>query len=213
MTDSNSSGDATLLRIVEALVFAADEPITSAQIAATIVTAGSADGPDETTIEEIVAALNEKYATNGHALRIERWAGGYRMATVESVADHLATFFTQVRSVKLSRPLMETLAILCYRQPVTRVEIEKVRGVTSDYALRRLLELDLIRIAGRAKSIGQPLLYATTDQFLETFGLDSVSDLPSLRDIESLLDDPEFSMERAHLLTLNGLNAPDEAPD
>ena len=130
------------------------------------------------------------------------------MATIDETAPFLQEFFRQELRTKLSRPLMETLAILSYRQPVTRVEIDQVRGVNSDYALRKLLELNLITITGRSESVGNPLLYATTDHFLETFGLNDLDALPNLRDIETLLDDPDFSKERARLLVLNGLNPP-----
>lgn len=206
MTESNPSAERALLQVVEALVFAANEPVTAAQIARTFTTATEGACPDDTTIEDAVSQLNRAYADNGHVLRIEHWAGGYRMATMDEAATYLEEFFRQIRRVKLSRPLMETLAIVSYRQPVARVEIDQVRGVNSDYALRRLLELDLIVITGRAKTVGQPLLYATTNHFLETFGLSELSDLPNLRDIEALLDDPDFSVERARLLILNGFN-------
>ena len=209
MTIVEQVADRTLLNVVEALVFAANEPVTTAQIAKTYKAVADAPGPDDEAIEDAVSALNRAYEQNGHVLRIERWAGGYRMATLDRAAAYLEEFFRQVRRVKLSRPLMETLAIVSYRQPVTRLEIDQVRGVNSDYALRRLLELDMVLITGRSKTIGQPLLYATTDHFLETFGLNNLGDLPNLRDIEALLDDPDFSAERARLLILNGLDGSD----
>ncbi|MDE2956781.1 MAG: SMC-Scp complex subunit ScpB [Bacteroidota bacterium] len=207
MAEIEVAADRTLVNMVEALVFAADEPVSAAEIARTYQVVTEAQGPDEEAIEDAVDLLNRAYQQNGHVLRIEQWAGGYRMATRDRAAAYLEEFFKQIRRVKLSRPLMETLAIVSYRQPVTRLEVDQVRGVNSDYALRRLLELDMILITGRSKSIGQPLLYGTTDHFLETFGLNDLNDLPNLRDIEALLDDPDFSVERARLLILNGLDA------
>ena len=213
MTSIAQVSDRTLLHVVEALVFAANEPVGAQQIANTLAKTTRDRLLDDSAIDGAVDRLNELYESNGHVLRIERWAGGYRMATVDAASVYLEEFFKQVRRVKLSRPLMETLAILSYRQPVTRVEIDQVRGVNSDYALRKLLELELISITGRAETVGQPLLYATTDHFLETFGLSDLGDLPDLRDIEALLDDPEFSSERARLLILNGLNTADPESD
>ena len=208
MTDEQPQVIPTLLQVVEALIFAANEPVTTAEITGAYAATSQEDPPDESTIAEAVELLNDAYVSGGHVLRIERWAGGYRMATIDDTAPFLQEFFRQELRTKLSRPLMETLAILSYRQPVTRVEIDQVRGVNSDYALRKLLELNLITITGRSESVGNPLLYATTDHFLETFGLNDLDALPNLRDIETLLDDPDFSKERARLLVLNGLNPP-----
>jgi segregation and condensation protein B len=116
---------------------------------------------------------------------------------------------------------METLAILAYRQPVTKPEVDFVRGVDSDYAVRRLLDLGLVDVRGRADSVGRPLLYGTTDRFLELFGLNALGDLPNLREIESILDDPSFHRERARLLMkaggftglVPGAASPDAAED
>jgi segregation and condensation protein B len=99
---------------------------------------------------------------------------------------------------------METLAILAYRQPVTRPEVDFIRGVNSDYAIRKLLELGLADVKGRSDSLGRPLLYGTTTRFLEQFGLSNLDDLPTLREIEELLDEPHFDEERAQLLALKG---------
>jgi segregation and condensation protein B len=113
---------------------------------------------------------------------------------------------------------METLAILTYKQPASKPEIDYVRGVDSDYALRRLLDVGLVDVVGRSDSVGRPLLYGTTARFLEEFGLSALDDLPNLREIEELLDDPAFNKERARLLMLSGLDMPmpsaaPEAPD
>ena len=98
---------------------------------------------------------------------------------------------------------MEALAVIAYRQPVTRPEVDFIRGVNSDYAIRKLLEMELVDVEGRADSLGRPLLYGTTDLFLEQFGLNSLEDLPTLREVEELLDDPSFDEERAKLLQLD----------
>lgn len=191
-------------RAVEALVFAADDPLTPRQIAD--VWAVVADEEiDQGEIEEAVDRLNAAYEREGRAFRIRQWAGGYRMATVESIAPYLKTFFQRDRSRRLSRSLMETLAILAYRQPATKPEIDFVRGVDADYALRKLMEIGLVDVTGRSDAVGRPMLYGTTPRFLEEFGLASLDDLPNLREIEDLLGDPAFNKERARLLMLKGL--------
>jgi len=134
--------------------------------------------------------------------------GGYRFATIPDVAGYVQALFATDRQRRLSRTLMESLAILAYRQPVTRSEIEFVRGVDCDYALRKLLEYGLIDVTGRADTVGRPLVYGTTDRFLELFGLNSLSDLPTLRELESLLDDPAFQKEKARMLMTTGIQLP-----
>jgi segregation and condensation protein B len=127
--------------------------------------------------------------------------------------------FVGEQEVSLSRSLMETLAVVAYKQPVTRPEVDFVRGVNSDYAIRKLMEMNLVDVRGRADSLGRPLLYGTTNRFLEQFGLMDLDDLPTLREVEELLDDPSFDEERAKLLKLDveeatdALSETDDAPD
>jgi len=156
--------------------------------------------------EEVAAAverLNDTYDNQGRALEIKSWAGGYRMVTRSSLSPFVRTYYVDEQETSLSRSLMETLAVIAYRQPVTRPEVDFVRGVSSDYAIRKLLEMDLANVEGRADSVGRPLLYGTTDRFLEQFGLEDLDDLPTLREVEDLLDDPAFDDERAQLLQLD----------
>lgn len=207
-----------LARAVEALVFAADEPVTPAQIAGIYAEITQEAPPSADRIQQTVDRLNAGYQEQGRALRIRAWAGGFRMATTGEVAPYLKVYFRRDRSRKLTRSLMETLAILSYKQPATKPEIDYVRGVDSDYALRRLLDVGLIDVVGRSDSVGRPLLYGTTARFLEEFGLSDLEALPNLREIEELLNDPAFNKERARLLMLKGLDTPQpseapEAPD
>ena len=197
-----------LARAVEALVFAADEPITVAQIAEIYAEITQEARPPAKHIQAAVDQINAGYEQMGRALRIRAWAGGFRMATTDEVAPYLKVYFRHDRSRKLTRSLMETLAILSYKQPVTKPEIDYVRGVDSDYALRRLLDVGLIDVVGRSDAVGRPLLYGTTPRFLEEFGLDALDALPNLREVEELLDDPAFNKERARLLMLRGLDTP-----
>ena len=121
----------------------------------------------------------------------------------------MRALFEDDAAQRLSRSLLETLAVIAYKQPVTRPEVDHVRGVNSDYAIRQLLERDFVTIDGRGGGVGRPLLYATTDRFLDQFGLDSLSALPAPREIEDILADPAFNRERAKLLA--EITAPSDA--
>jgi len=188
-----------LLRAVEALIFAADAPLGAGEIARLLsdTTGTEVKRPD---VESAVERLNTDYEATGRALRIHRW-GGYRMATTEEVAPFVRAMFAVEAERRMTRPLLETLAIVAYRQPVSKPEIDFVRGVNSDYTLRTLLERDLVTVVGRSEGVGRPLLYGTTEQFLDQFGLGTLEELPRPREIEELLADPAFSRERALLMT------------
>ncbi len=198
-------GSNRLDQVVEALVFAADHPIEAIRVAEIYGEITGQDRPAEEEIVRSVDGLNERYVEQDRPLRIESWAGGYRMATTPEVAPYIKELYQSEKKRRLSRSLLETLAILAYRQPATRPELEFVRGVNCDYAVGRLLELGLVDVVGRSESVGTPLLYGTTRRFLELFGLNSISDMPNLREIESILDDPEFHRERALLMMRSGL--------
>jgi segregation and condensation protein B len=203
----------TFDQAVEALIFASDVPLRPEDVARAYgEVTGTEHGADE--VEEAVGRLNAAYRTGGRAFRIQRWAGGLRMATVEEVHPFVSALFEDDAAKRLSRSLLETLAVIAYKQPVTRPEVDHVRGVNSDYALRQLLERDFVTIAGRGEGIGRPLLYATTDRFLEQFGLDALDALPTPREIEDLLADPAFNRERAKLLAEMTAPSPTQpAPD
>ena len=119
---------------------------------------------------------------------------------MEEVAPFVRALFEGEDEKRLSRSLLETLAVIAYKQPVTKPEIDHVRGVGSDYALRQLMERDFVAISGRGEGVGRPLLYATSERFLDQFGLADLGDLPSTREIEEILSDPSFNKERARLL-------------
>lgn len=201
------------MRAVEALIFAADEPIDAREMAAVLGEVSGEEAPEPTVIVALVEALNAHYEAQGRAFRVRRWSGGYRLSTTQAVAPYLKSHFERDRKKRLSRSLMETIAIVAYRQPVTKPEVDFVRGVDSDYTLRKLLELSLIDVIGRSDSVGRPLLYGTTDKFLDAFGLDTLEDLPTLREIEDLLADPMFSREKAKLLMLDDMEGAPEDTD
>ncbi len=184
---------------VEALVFASDVPLRDADVARAV---GELTGADvaPASVAASVARLNAEYDGTDRAFRILAYGGGYRMATVEEAAPFLRALFAREDERRLSRSLLETLAVVAYRQPVTKPEVDHVRGVGSDYALRALLEKDLVAIAGRSETVGRPLLYGTTDRFLDQFALATLDALPRPREIDELLADPRFARERADLL-------------
>jgi segregation and condensation protein B len=167
-------------RILEALLLASAEPVTAARLAR-ILPEGSAR-----EVRADIAALNEHYAETGHGFRIEEVAGGHQLRTLPELASWVQSL-EPVPPLRMSRAALETLAIIAYKQPVTRAEIEHVRGVDAGPLLRGLLERRLVRIAGHREVPGRPILYATSPRFLEVFGLASLSDLPTLREIEELL--------------------------
>ncbi|GMQ81527.1 MAG: SMC-Scp complex subunit ScpB [Rhodothermia bacterium] len=200
-------GPSLLDKVIEALVFAADEPTTRAVIASIYSEVSGHELPSPSDIDESVERINDYYEAADRAFRIREWAGGLRMASVPEMAPYIQTLKSQDQRKRITRSLMETVAILAYRQPVAKSEIESVRGVNCDYAIRRLLEHGLIDVIGRSEGIGRALLYGTTDRFLELFGLNAVSDLPNLREIEEILADPAFQNERAKLLMTSGLDS------
>lgn len=138
-------------------------------------------------IEKAIEILNDQYEKTGRAFRIERVAGGYRFMTLARYASAVASLHQDRESVKLSRPSIETLAIIAYRQPITRAELEAIRGVACGEVLRSLMERRLIAIVGRSEELGRPMLYGTTRHFLDAFGLATLKDLPSAQDLKTAL--------------------------
>ena len=184
---------------LEALVFAADEPISVKQLEE-ILNEPTANGePARVAGDEIrrtIATLNEEYEKHQRAYRILQVGGGYQFATRPEFAEWIGKLYKEKGKRKLSHFALETLAIIAYRQPVTKPEIESIRGVNADYVLRTLLERRLVTITGRGSSVGRPLLYGTTKEFLKHFGINDLSDLPKPREIEEIMQDQNFETER-----------------
>lgn len=134
-------------------------------------------------VAEAVAFLNGEYERGGRAFRIEEVSGGYRVMTLPEHAETLAEFHRSRLPGKLSRAAVETLAIIAYKQPITRAQLEAIRGVSCGEVLRSLMERRIITIKGRAEELGRPMLYGTTKQFLDLFGLASINDLPTLAEL------------------------------
>ena len=157
---------------VEAVLFMARQPLGSRKLAQF---AGLADG---TKARTLVRALNRRYDAEGSAFRVEEVAGGFQLLTRPKFAPWLRRLHPLPVEVRLSAPAQETLAVVAYRQPVLRAEIEAIRGVQCGEILRQLIERDLVRIVGRSEELGRPLLYGTTVRFLQVFGLRHLEDLP-----------------------------------
>ena len=160
--------------IVEAVLFATDSPLPAAKIAQ-IVGVG-----DARSVRKQIDQLNDKYAQTGASFRIEALAGGYQMLTLPAFNNWLSKLASVRRETRLSGAALETLAVVAYKQPIIRADIEAVRGVAVGDVLNRLREMGLVKIVGRAEVIGRPMLYGTTKKFLEVFGLASLDDLPKV---------------------------------
>ncbi len=169
--------ETTVESVIEAVLFASDEALTPARIAGIVET-------DVKQVREHIESLNARYEANNAAFRIERIAGGYQMLTL-SPYNHWLRKLLRVRSdSKLSPAALETLAIVAYKQPVIRADIEAIRGVAAGEVLRSLMYKGLIKIVGRAEVLGRPMLYGTTRKFLEVFGLNSIRDLPKVEELK-----------------------------
>ena len=171
--------------IVEALIFASDEEITAKEIKDLLDTFRISVSVKE--IETSIDELNREYENNSNAFEIIKLAGGYIFATRKKYSHFLGKLTAETQKKKLSQSAIETLAIIAYKQPITRSEIEFVRGVNVDYIVNSLLERDLITIKGRADGPGRPILYGTTSSFLKVLGLNAIEDLPKLKEINDIL--------------------------
>lgn len=169
---------------LEAVLLFAKSPLSTRKLAQL------AELADATEARTLVRELNRTYDALGRALRIEKVAGGYRIMTRPALAHWLARLGHLPPAVRLSSPMMETLAVVAYREPVSRADVESIRGVSCGELLRQLLERDLIRIAGRGEELGRPYLYGTTKRFLQLFGLSSPHELPRI-DRQPLRDDDD----------------------
>lgn len=162
------------ISLVEALLFASDAPVEAERIREVLDLGSAAEA------RALATALGERYAERGSALQVVEVGGGYRMVTRPEVAPWLVRLARSRSRARLSRPALETLAIVAYRQPASRPEIDAVRGVNSEGVLENLMDKRMIRIAGRKDAPGRPFLYETTREFLVAFGLRDLSDLPAV---------------------------------
>ncbi|MBI3999835.1 MAG: SMC-Scp complex subunit ScpB [Candidatus Omnitrophica bacterium] len=179
-------------RAIEAILFTASKPVTISDLKRALGT-GYHDGK----IEKLVQELQSEYQTEGRSFRISEIAGGFECATDPKYAPWILKLELQRRQRQATQSALETLAILAYKQPITRAEIEDLRGVDVSGVLQTLTERSLIKIVGKKEVPGHPFLYGTTDKFLEHFGLKSIQDLPDISEIKSLI---ENSVRKEELL-------------
>ncbi len=178
--------DTHLRQQIEALVFASEEAVTLQTIK--LVTGAELDSA---RLHDLVEQLNSDYGKTGRSFRIHRIAGGYRFLSTPEHEDILKKLLAPKIRRRLSRSVLEVLSVVAYNQPVTKGEIQQIRGASPDYALDRLLERGFIEVSGRADSPGKPLQYATTKDFLDLFHLQSLKDLPKLREIKEIMQEQE----------------------
>jgi segregation and condensation protein B len=172
--------DERLIGIVESVLFACAEPITLARLADVVA------GPSRGELRAALRMLGERAERDGRGVRLVEVAGGYQLRTAPEHSEWVRRLFQQ-RPWRLTRATLETLAIVAYKQPITRAEIEAIRGVDADSVVASLLGRKLIKIIGRKEVIGRPLLYGTTRQFLEVFGLRDLAALPGLAEVASVM--------------------------
>lgn len=166
--------------IVEAILVTAEEPVSPGRLL------GVLKGLNGKDIRQAIDDLNDRYDRGGHAMTIREVAGGYQLATRKEFGAWVRKLHDR-GPVRLSQAALETLAVIAFKQPVTRVEIDSTRGVDSAGVVRHLLELNLVRIVGRSEGLGRPMLFGTTKEFMTHFGLKSLADLPKPRELEELL--------------------------
>ena len=195
------------IQIVEALLFASPEPLTQNRINLIFET-------DPPKLDDTVKELNHNYEKANRSFRIQGIAGGFQLTTLPEFDIWIKRMLDKSGKLALSTAAMETLAIVAYKQPISRFNVESIRGVDCSGVIKTLLSKNLVRIKGRDEGPGRPLLYAITDKFLENFGLNRISDLPKLKEIADLTDvDAAEKMKLMELQLKPTEQPPDISPD
>ena len=189
---------------IEALLFASDTPLSVGRLS-------SITGESSTkTIKEALGELEEFYRSCGRSFGIVEVAGGYQITTLPEYASTVSLLFKSRRKAKLSQAGLETLAIVAYRQPISRTSVEAIRGVNCDGVLATLTERELIAICGRGEGLGRPFLYSTTSRFLEYLGLKDIRDIPDMEELEKSLETLDLIPPADHSIEAGGEPAPGE---
>ena len=170
-------------KLVEVLLFASPEPLTQKRFAQVI------EGETAVDMKTVIDELSAEYEKAGKGLTIRKIGGGYQILSLSEYHVFIERLFNKSRRLNLSRPALEALSIVAYRQPVSKVEVESIRGVECGSVLSTLMERELITVRGRGKTAGRPLLFGTTQIFLESFGLEKTADLPKLKELSELMGD------------------------
>lgn len=175
----------TTKQILEALLFASDAPVGLSTLVEVL------DGPDPATVAAELQTMAREYEKSERGVTLAEIAGGYQLLSRKECAPWIERMLRSRRKVRLSRAGLETLAIVAYKQPVTKVEIDSIRGVDSSGSLHTLLERGLVTIKGRSKGVGRPLVYATAPDFLSYMGINDIADLPELKELGAVLEERE----------------------
>ena len=202
------SEQTTTSRIIEAVLFASDIPV-SVKSLLEIVEGVS----EETTLLDIIDHLNNEFMEAGRTFRIVEVAGGFQFESLPQYGRYVERLYHSRSRPKLSRAALETLAIVSYKQPISRAEIEALRGVDSDASVRTLQNRDLVEVVGRGDTVGKPMLYGTTMEFLRYFGLKDIKDLPGADELASMFDGTEIEEQSPEQLSFDTeQDAGDAAP-
>ena len=177
-------------KLVEVLLFSSPEPLTQGKLNQILFDGENID------MKSVVEVLNADYLKENKGLKIEKIGGGYQILSHPEYHLYIQRLFNKAKKVKLSRPALEALSIIAYKQPLSRVEAESIRGVECGSVIKTLMERELITIKGRDDGMGRALLYGTSQRFLELFGLNHLLDLPKLKEIDMLMNDGELPTEK-----------------
>lgn len=194
----------TTKQILEALLFASDAPIGLATLVEVMA------GPDKDEVRASLDEMAREFEESGRGVALVEIAGGYQLLSRRECAPWIDRMLRSRRKVRLSRAGLETLAIVAYKQPITKTEIDGIRGVDSSGSLHTLLERNLVLIAGRSKAVGRPLLYATSQDFLQYMGINDLADLPELKELGSVLEERERAQMELDDAVPGGAAAPAE---
>ncbi|WP_339874741.1 SMC-Scp complex subunit ScpB [uncultured Algoriphagus sp.] len=170
-----------LHRHIEALIFCAPTPLPKVEIIKCLSEMFEAEIPVD-HVDQAIDELSEKYQAEDFSFQLEHTGGGYQFLTKPAYQTSIGILLRQQSQKRLSTAQLETLSIIAYKQPVTKGDIEQIRGVNSDYSVQKLLEKELVDIKGKSEGLGRPLLYGTSTKFMEYFGINSLSDLPQPKD-------------------------------
>lgn len=193
------------MSLIEAMLFVSDAPLALDQFKRVL-------GSLETTqIRKMLEDLNSEYEQSNRGIRIVEVAGGFRMVTPQALSPFLKKLYKEKRVERLSKPALETLAIIAYKQPVTRLEVESLRNVNVDHLISSLTEKEFIHIVGVKKAPGNPKVYGTTKQFLEYFGLKSLDDLPKMEDFSRMAQEQAAKEQQEQHQRIGAHNDPTES--
>jgi segregation and condensation protein B len=169
---------------IEALIFCSQKPISDKELKSCLTEMFEADVPIS-DIHEVIIKLQEKYKSDEYSFEPLKSGGGYQFLTKPAYQSSIGILLKQQSQKRLSNSALETLSIIAYKQPITKGEMEQIRGVNCDYSVQKLLEKELVEIKGKADTAGRPIIYGTSQNFIDYFGINDLSELPTIRDFEN----------------------------